>query len=323
MIRIGLIGGSGYAAGELCRLLLNHPEAEIVFAYSETYAEQLIADCHEGLYGETDLCYTNELLFDEVDVVFVCLTNSSSADFLADHYIPADVRIIDMGQDFRMEAEDNDYVYGLPELNRTLISNALHIACPGSLATCLQLGMLPLAEAGMLQGDVVAHLLTGATDTEGTNNEANPCFAWRTDNLSIYQAFKHPQIPETLQAISQLQPDFQGELDLIPIRGNFSRGIFATLLLNCVAPIEEVEGCYFDFYSEASFTHYINRPFDLKQVINTNKGLIYAERFRNKLLVTIGIDNLLKGSAGQAVQNMNLAFGLEETTGLRLKSTAF
>lgn len=323
MIRIGLIGGTGFAAGELCRLLLNHPEAEIVFAYSETYAERLLADCHEGLYGETDLCYTNELPFEEVDVVFVCLANDRSTDFLAAHYIPADVHIIDLGQDYRLKAEDNDFVYGLPELNRSLISNALHIACPGSLATCLLLGLLPLAEAGLLQSDVAAHILTGATATAEADSEAQVRFAWRTDNLSIYQPFIHPQIPETLQAIAQLQPGFQGELDLIPCRGNFARGIFASLLLSCESPIEEVEGCYYDFYSEASFTHYMNRPFDLKQVINTNKGLIYAERFRNKLLVTIGIDNLLKGAAGQAVQNMNLAFGLEETTGLRLKSTAF
>ena len=322
MIRIGIIGGAGYTAGELCRLLLNHPEAEIVFVNSESHAGHLLTEVHEGLCGETDLRFTDELPFEEADVVFFCFGHGKSTQFLAEHYIPADVRIIDLAQDFRLPSEDNDYVYGLPELNRPLIRGSLHVANPGCFATCLQLGLLPLAQAGLLQGDIIVNAVTGSTGA-GVKPSPTTHFSWRTGNISVYKAFEHQHVPEIMQSLHQLQPDFGGAIDFIPWRGDFARGIFATEVMPCDAPQEEIDSCFHDFYSEAPFTHYMDRPIDLKQVVNTNKCLIHAERHSDKLLITVCIDNLLKGASGQAVQNMNLMFGLEESTGLRLKALAF
>lgn len=322
MIRIGIIGGAGYTAGELCRLLLNHPEAEIVFINSESNAGNLITDVHEGLYGETDMRFTDELPFEDVDVVYFCFGHGKSTQFLTDHYIPADVRIIDLAQDFRLAAEGNDYVYGLPELNRTAILGAQHVANPGCFATCIQLGLLPLADAGLLQGDVSVNAITGSTGA-GVKPSSTTHFSWRSGNMSIYKAFQHQHVPEIVQSLQQLQPSFEGAIDFIPYRGDFPRGIFATEVITCDAPEEEIADLYRDFYSDAPFTHYVDRAVDLKQVVNTNKCLIHAERHGNKLLVTSVIDNLLKGASGQAVQNMNLMFELEEDAGLRLKALAF
>ena len=322
MIRIGIIGGAGYTAGELCRLLLNHPEAEIVFINSESNAGNLITDVHEGLYGETDMRFTDELPFEEVDVVYFCFGHGKSTQFLTDHYIPADVRIIDLAQDFRLAAEGNDYVYGLPELNRTAILGAQHVANPGCFATCIQLGLLPLADAGLLQGDVSVNAITGSTGA-GVKPSSTTHFSWRSGNMSIYKAFQHQHVPEIVQSLQQLQTSFEGAIDFIPYRGDFPRGIFATEVITCDAPEEEIADLYRDFYSDAPFTHYVDRAVDLKQVVNTNKCLIHAERHGNKLLVTSVIDNLLKGASGQAVQNMNLMFELEEDAGLRLKPLAF
>ena len=317
MIRIGIIGGAGYTAGELCRLLLNHPEAEIVFINSESNAGNLITDVHEGLYGETDMRFTDELPFEDVDVVYFCFGHGKSTQFLTDHYIPADVRIIDLAQDFRLAAEGNDYVYGLPELNRTAILGAQHVANPGCFATCIQLGLLPLADAGLLQGDVSVNAITGSTGA-GVKPSSTTHFSWRSGNMSIYKAFQHQHVPEIVQSLQQLQPSFEGAIDFIPYRGDFPRGIFATEVITCDAPEEEIADLYRDFYSDAPFTHYVDRAVDLKQVVNTNKCLIHAERHGNKLLVTSVIDNLLKGASGQAVQNMNLMFGLKESEGLEL-----
>lgn len=322
MIRIGIIGGAGYTAGELCRLLLNHPEAEIVFINSESNAGNLITDVHEGLYGETDMRFTDELPFEDVDVVYFCFGHGKSTQFLTDHYIPADVRIIDLAQDFRLAAEGNDYVYGLPEVNRTAILGAQHVANPGCFATCIQLGLLPLADAGLLQGDVSVNAITGSTGA-GVKPSSTTHFSWRSGNMSIYKAFQHQHVPEIVQSLQQLQPSFEGAIDFIPYRGDFPRGIFATEVITCDAPEEEIAELYRDFYSDAPFTHYVDRAVDLKQVVNTNKCLIHAERHGNKLLVTSVIDNLLKGASGQAVQNMNLMFELEEDAGLRLKPLAF
>lgn len=322
MIRIGIIGGAGYTAGELCRLLLNHPEAEIVFINSESNAGNLITDVHEGLYGETDMRFTDELPFEDVDVVYFCFGHGKSTQFLTDHYIPADVRIIDLAQDFRLAAEGNDYVYGLPELNRTAILGAQHVANPGCFATCIQLGLLPLADAGLLQGDVSVNAITGSTGA-GVKPSSTTHFSWRSGNMSIYKAFQHQHVPEIVQSLQQLQPSFEGAIDFIPYRSDFPRGIFATEVITCDAPEEEIADLYRDFYSDAPFTHYVDRAVDLKQVVNTNKCLIHAERHGNKLLVTSVIDNLLKGASGQAVQNMNLMFELEEDAGLRLKPLAF
>ena len=321
-IRVGIIGGAGYTAGELCRLLLNHPAVEIVFVNSESNAGNLLTDVHEGLYGETEMRFTDQLPFEQVDVVFFCFGHGKSTRFLAEHYIPADVRIVDMAQDFRLAAENNDYVYGLPELNGMQLRGAQHVANPGCFATCIQLGLLPLAAAELLEDDISVNAITGATGA-GVKPGSTTHFSWRTGNMSIYKAFCHQHVPEIMQSLHKLQPSFDGAVDFIPYRGDFPRGIFATEVVRCDKSEEEIAQLYKDFYSEAPFTHYVDRPLDMKQVVNTNKCLIHTERHGDKLLITSCIDNLLKGASGQAVQNMNLMFGLEETAGLLLKSVAF
>lgn len=322
MIKIGIIGGTSFAAGELCRLLLNHPEAEIVFVNSERAAGKLLTDVHGGLYGETDLYFTDELPFDAVDVVFFCLPKGGSVAFQQAHYIPADVRIIDLTPDFRMEADENDFVYGLPELNRLQIMNALHVANPGCFATCIQLGLLPLAEAGLLRGEVMVNAISGATGAEIQIADDMPC-GQITGNMCLYKAFDGDEVAEINQSLHGLQPTFASEINFLSYRADFARGVFATIVTGCTASLEEVEAAFREFYGEASFTHYVGRAIDLKQVINTNKCLIHAECHADKLLITVCIDNLLKGASGQAVQNMNLMFGLEENTGLMLKAFGY
>lgn len=322
MIRIGIIGGAGYTAGELCRLLLNHPEAEIVFVNSESNAGNLLTDVHAGLDGETDLRFTDRLPFDEVDVVFFCFGHGKSTQFLADHYIPADVRIIDLAQDFRLAADDNDFVYGLPELYRPRITGAQHVANPGCFATCIQLGLLPLAQKGLLDGNISVNAITGSTGA-GVKPGATTHFSWRSGNMSVYKAFSHQHVPEIKESLRYLQPGYDGEVEFIPYRGDFPRGIFATEVVRSDAPEAEIVQLYKDFYAEAPFTHYVDKAIDMKQVVNTNKCLVHVDKYEDKVLVTCCIDNLLKGASGQAVQNMNLMFGLEETTGLLLKPVAF
>lgn len=322
LIRVGIVGAAGYTAGELIRLLLNHPAVEIIFAHSESNAGNAITDVHAGLYGETDIRFTDQLAFDEIDVVFFCFGHGKSTQFLAEHYIPADVRIIDLAQDFRLMGDDNDYIYGLPELNLLQLQGAQHVANPGCFATCIQLGLLPLAAEGLLEGDIMVNAITGSTGA-GVKPAATTHFSWRSGNMSIYKAFEHQHVPEILQSLHKLQPTFDGSLDFIPYRGDFPRGIFATEVLRCELPEEHIIKIYKNFYAEAAFTHYIDRPIDMKQVVNTNKCLIHVEKHGDKLLITSCIDNLLKGASGQAIQNMNLMFGLEETAGLQLKSLAF
>lgn len=321
-IKVGIVGGAGYTAGELIRLLLEHPAAEIAWVASTSHAGCPVTDVHGGLLGETDLHFTDRYDFDAIDVVFFCFGHGKSTQFLGEHYIPADKCIIDLAQDFRLDAPDNDYVYGLPELNGLKIGGARHVANPGCFATCIQLGLLPAAEAGWLDGDISVNAITGSTGA-GVRPSATTHFSWRTGNMSIYKAFNHQHVPEIMQSLHRLQPSFDGTLDFIPYRGDFPRGIFATMVLRCEHSEEEVADLYRDFYAEAPFTHYVDRPLDLKQVVNTNKCLLHAEKHGDKLLVTSCIDNLLKGASGQAVQNMNLMFGLEETAGLRLKPVAF
>ena len=316
------MGAAGYTGGELIRLLINHPEAEIVFANSESNAGNMVAEVHEGLYGDCNLKFTSEMPFDKVDVVFFCFGHGKSEAFLKEHTIPANVKIIDLAQDFRLEAEGNDYVYGLPEINKERIAKAQHVANPGCFATCIQLGLLPAANMGLLTEDVAVNAITGSTGA-GQKPSSTTHFSWRMGNMSIYKAFTHQHVPEIKQSLRQVQGKLDADIDFIPYRGDFPRGIFATEVLTCDAPIEEIETLFTDFYSEAPFTHYVTRSIDMKQVINTNKCLIHAEKHGNKLLITACIDNLLKGASGQALQNMNLMFGLEETTGLRLKPVAF
>lgn len=324
MIKVGIIGGAGYTAGELCRILLNHPQAEIVFINSSSNAGNKITDVHEGLYGETDLVFTDQLPLDQVDVVFFCFGHGKSEEFLKEHTIPAHVKIIDLAQDFRLAAPSNDYVYGLPELNKEAIQVAQHVANPGCFATCIQLGLLPLAANGWLNGDIAVNAITGSTGA-GVKPGATTHFSWRNNNMSIYKAFNHQHVPEIRQSLKQLQPEFDGAVDFIPYRGDFARGIFATLVVRMQEGMtaEAVVEAYRNYYQDAAFTHYVEKSIDMKQVVNTNKALVHVDWFGDKLLITATIDNLLKGASGQAVQNMNLMFGLEETSGLKLKPSAF
>ena len=322
MIKIGILVAAGYTGGELIRLLLNHPEAEIVFANSESNAGNLVANVHEGLLGDTDLRFTSEMPFDKVDVVFFCFGHGKSEQFLREHTIPAHVKIIDLAQDFRLAAPDNDYVYGLPEINRERIAAAQHVANPGCFATCIQLGLLPAAKLGIVKGDIAVNAITGSTGA-GQKPGATTHFSWRNNNMSIYKAFCHQHVPEICQSLKQVQGELDAEIDFIPYRGDFARGIFATEVVKTDMPLEQIIEAYKAFYKDAPFTHYVDNAIDMKQVVNTNKALVHCDKFGNKLLITSTIDNLLKGAVGQAVQNINIMFGVEETMGLRLKGSAF
>jgi len=333
MIKVGILGAAGYTGGELIRLLINHPEAEIVFANSESNSGNDVADVHEGLYGDTDLKFTDELPFDKVDVVFFCFGHGKSEAFMKEHEIPANVKIIDLAQDFRLAPETvtttqhptaaaHDFIYGLPEINESKIAKAQHVANPGCFATCIQLGLLPAAKMGLLNDDVAVNAITGSTGA-GQKPGATTHFSWRNNNLSIYKAFKHQHVPEVRQSLRQVQGYLDASIDFIPYRGDFARGIFATEVVKTDKPIEEIVAGYKEFYKDSAFTHYSDKAIDLKQVVNTNKALVHCDKFDNKLLITSCIDNLLKGAVGQAMQNMNIMFGLPQQTGLQLKASAF
>ncbi len=322
MIRVGILGAAGFTGGELIRILLNHPEAEIAFAHSESNAGNKVTDVHEGLYGETDLAFTDQMSFDSADVLFLCFGHGKSEAFLKEHPVPANVKIIDLAQDFRLEAPGNDFVYGLPEINHDKIEKAAHVANPGCFATAIQIGLLPAAKMGILKGDIPVNAITGSTGA-GQKPTSTTHFSWRNNNMSIYKAFRHQHVPEIRQSLTQVQGHLDASIDFIPYRGDFARGIFATEVIKTSASIEEIVAAYKEFYADAAFTHYVDKPIDLKQVVNTNKGLVHCEKYDDKLLVTSCIDNLLKGAVGQAVQNMNIMFGIDETAGLRLKPSAF
>lgn len=334
-MKIGILGAAGYTGGELIRLLIHHPEAEIVFANSESNAGNPVADVHEGLYGDTDLKFTSELPFDKVDVVFFCFGHGKSEAFLAEHSIPEHVRIIDLAQDFRLERSAEEwpsvkgssdshvpFVYGLPEINRMAIAKARRVANPGCFATCIQLGLLPVAAMKLLTKDVSVNAITGSTGA-GQKPGATTHFSWRSNNLSIYKAFSHQHIAEIRQSLKQAQGFLDASIDFIPYRGDFARGIFATEVVRTEKPLEEIVAFYKEFYQNEPFTHYVDKSLDLKQVVNTNKALVHCDKFGDKLLITSCIDNLLKGAVGQAVQNMNILFGLDEQAGLSLKASAF
>ena len=330
MIKIGILGAAGYTGGELIRLLVNHPEAEIIFANSESNAGNLVADVHEGLLGDTDLCFTDAMPFEEVDVVFFCFGHGKSEAFLKEHAIPAHVKIIDLAQDFRIAAPTHDYVYGLPEIHKEEIRKCQHLANPGCFATCIQLGLLPLAKAGLLTHDVAVNAITGSTGA-GQKPVSTTHFSWRSDNMSIYKVFTHQHLHEIRQSLTELQGSLEVDVDFIPYRGDFARGIFCTEVVKFDGEegtptnptAEQLADMYRAFYADAAFTHYIDKSIDLKQVVNTNKALVHIDKFGNKAVITCIIDNLLKGAVGQAVQNMNLMFGIDEKAGLGLKANAF
>ena len=330
MIKVGILGAAGYTGGELIRLLVHHPEAEIVFANSESNAGNLVADVHEGLLGDTDLRFTDAMPFDEVDVVFFCFGHGKSEEFLKEHAIPAHVKIIDLAQDFRIAAPTHDYVYGLPEIHKEKICKCQHLANPGCFATCIQLGLLPLAKAGLLTHDVAVNAITGSTGA-GQKPVSTTHFSWRSDNMSIYKVFTHQHLHEIRQSLTELQGSLEVDVDFIPYRGDFARGIFCTEVVKFDGEegtpsnptAEQLANMYRTFYADAAFTHYIDKALDLKQVVNTNKALVHIDKFGNKAVITCIIDNLLKGAVGQAVQNMNLMFGIDEKAGLGLKANAF
>ena len=340
MIKVGILGAAGYTGGELIRLLINHPEVEIVFANSESNAGNAVADVHEGLLGDTDLKFTDEMPFDKVDVVFFCFGHGKSEQFLKEHTIPENVKIIDLAQDFRI-AGDHDYVYGLPEMNKAQIAKAQHLANPGCFATCIQLGLLPAAKHGLLKSDVAVNAITGSTGA-GQKPTSTTHFSWRNNNFSVYKLFTHQHLHEICQTLNILRPADAPEvvdtlnegfevgegkvtIDFIPYRGDFARGIFCTevIALDKAVDKDEVVAIYKDFYKDAAFTHYSDKAPDLKQVVNTNKAIVHVDVFGRKIVITSMIDNLLKGAVGQAVQNMNIMFGIDETAGLRLKASAF
>ena len=320
MIRVGIISGAGYTAGELTRLLLNHPQAELVFVQSSSNAGNRLADVHGGLEGETEMTFCADYDLASVDVVFMCAAHGESRKWLEANTLPEGLRIIDLAQDFRDESEG--FVYGLPELNRERIRTAERVANPGCFATAIELSLLPLAAAGALKGEVHVTAVTGSTGA-GVKPSATTHFSWRSDNLSVYKAFSHQHLAEIGRTVRQLQPSFGDAINFVPVRGDFARGILASVYTDCDMTEEQVQVLYDKFYRDAAFTHRIAKDLDLKQAVNTCKALIHVAKHGNKVHIVTAIDNLLKGASGQAVHNMNLMFGLDEREGLRLKASAF
>ena len=320
MIRAGIIGGAGYTAGELIRLLLNHPEVRFAFVHSESNAGRHLHEVHEGIYGDTDLKFCDSFDLADADVLFLCSGHGKSREFWEQHARPAGLKVVDLAQDFRDESEG--YVYGLPEMQRSRIREAASIANPGCFATAIQLALLPLADAGRLGSEINVTAITGSTGA-GVRPSPTTHFSWRSDNISVYKVFEHQHLAEIRRNLGLLQPGFSAPVNFVPMRGDFARGIFASVHLDCGLSEDEAGSLYRTYYENAPFTFVCDRPLDLKQVVNTNKCLLHLEKHSGKLVITSVLDNLLKGASGQAVQNMNLMSGLPENTGLKLKASAF
>ncbi|WP_417875772.1 N-acetyl-gamma-glutamyl-phosphate reductase [Winogradskyella sediminis] len=324
-LEIGIIGGAGYTAGELIRLLLNHPKTNLNFVFSTSNAGNKIYKIHQDLIGSTELEFTSNINPD-VDVLFLCLGHGNSKAFLEKNNFSDHTKIIDLSNDFRLTKDEvfngKTFVYGLPELNKEAIKKANYLANPGCFATAIQLALLPLAKAKTIQNDVHINAVTGATGA-GTSLSATTHFTYRNNNFSHYKAFTHQHLGEINQTVNQLQSSFNSEINFMPNRGNFSRGIFATLYTKYEGTLEEAKTLYSHFYKDAAFTFVSDDDIHLKQVVNTNKCILHLHKHEGKLLVTSIIDNLLKGASGQAIQNMNLMHGFEETQGLQLKANYF
>ena len=334
-IKAGIIGGAGYTGGEMLRILINHPNVEIAFVNSTSNAGNLISDVHTDLIGDTDLKFVSDIPQD-IDVLFLCVGHGDARKFLTANPISDNIKIIDLSQDFRLkanslfseEARGRAFIYGLPELNREAIKSAKNIANPGCFATCIQLGLLPLAAKGLINSEVHINATTGSTGA-GQGLNATSHFSWRNNNLSIYKAFEHQHLNEIGESLLQATKaslsggGLEGALNFIPQRGAFTRGILASMYLESDLTLEEAQTIYEEYYSSHPYTHVSRKNIDLKQVVNTNKALVHLEKHGNKLFIISIIDNLLKGASGQAVQNMNLMFGLEETAGLKLKAANF
>ncbi|MEO1259086.1 MAG: N-acetyl-gamma-glutamyl-phosphate reductase [Bacteroidota bacterium] len=321
MINIGIIGGAGYTAGELLRLLVNHPQAHLEFVQSSSHAGVPVADVHLDLTGETELVFVKRMPTTP-DLLFICSGHGRSRSFLEKHALPPKVKVIDLSSDFRLKAKADGFIYGLPELNRKRILRAKKIANPGCFATAIQLALLPLARQGLLAGDVHINAITGSTGA-GQHPTPTSHFSWRNNNVSIYKPFSHQHLFEIQESLQALQPMFANDLHFLPVRGNFSKGIYASLYTNCELSQEQATSLYHDFYQSHPFVRITAQNPSLKQVINTNNCHLFLEKHGDKLLIISLIDNLIKGASGQAVQNMNLLFGLDECMGLRLKASAF
>ena len=320
MVKVGIIGGAGYTAGELIRLLINHPAVEIAFVHSTSNAGNAVSDVHGGLVGETDLRFSAEYDLTAVDVLFLCSAHGQSRKFWEENPAPVTLKIIDLAQDFRDES--CGYVYGLPEINKGRIAATTRLANPGCFATAIQLALLPLAAKGLLKSEVHITAITGSTGA-GVKPGATTHFSWRNDNISVYKAFEHQHLIEIGRMLKTLQPSFDSAVNFVPMRGDFARGIFASVYTECDLTAEQAVELYNDFYRDAAFTFAVERDVDLKQVVNTNKAIVRVAKYGNKLHIVSVIDNLLKGASGQAVQNMNIMLGLDEKTGLQLKPSAF
>ncbi len=320
-INVGIIGGAGYTGGELLRILLNHPQVNITFVNSKSQAGKPVYSTHGDLIGETSLCFTDELPFDSVDVLFLCSGHNESKKFLNENNIPARLKIIDLSTDYRDESEG--FVYGLPELQKEKIKQSSKIANPGCFATSIELALLPLANSKLLKDDIHVSAVTGSTGA-GQSLSATTHFSWRNNNISIYKAFTHQHLKEIGQSVRSLQSEYTHDINFVPYRGNFSRGIMANVYTKFEGSLEEAVTLYKEYYQNHPFTIVSEqKEIDLKQVVNTNKCILHLEKHGNNLLITSIIDNLLKGASGQAVQNLNLIFALDEKTGLNLKPVGF
>ncbi|GHB66859.1 N-acetyl-gamma-glutamyl-phosphate reductase [Persicitalea jodogahamensis] len=324
-IKAGIVGAAGYTGGELIRILLNHPNAEIAFAHSKSQAGKSVHATHTDLLGDTDLVFTGEdfstlLSNDSLQVVFLCSGHGESRKFLEANKVPDSVKIIDLSTDFRDESEG--FVYGLPELQKNKIKEATKIANPGCFATSIELALLPLAQEALIKNDVHVSAVTGSTGA-GQSLSATTHFSWRNNNASIYKAFTHQHLTEIKMSVAKLQNGFGEAINFIPYRGDFTRGIMANVYTQFDGTLQEAIELYRDFYQSHPFTHVSSPAIDLKQVVNTNKCFVHLEKHEGQLLITSIIDNLTKGASGQAVQNMNLIFGFPEDAGLRLKAVAF
>lgn len=321
-IKAGIIGGAGYTGGETIRLLIRHPGADLTFVHSRSNAGNPLHAAHPDLLGETDLVFTDTLR-DDVDVLFLCLGHGESKKFLLANKIPLSIKIIDLSHDFRIgdSLPDRNFVYGLPEINRELIRKAKNIANPGCFASTIELGLLPLAKAGLLN-EIHSTGITGSTGA-GQKLQETTQFTWRSNNVSAYKTLTHQHLKEIRKTLTELQPSFDGQLHFIPWRGDFTRGIFVSSMVTVDEDLDDIRTLYTDFYKDSAFTLVSERTVDLKQVVNTNKCVIGLEKEGNKLVIHSALDNLLKGASGQAVQNMNLMCGLEEKEGLRLKGVVF
>ncbi|WP_405510661.1 N-acetyl-gamma-glutamyl-phosphate reductase [Flavobacterium covae] len=318
MIKAGIIGGAGYTAGELLRILINHPQVEIGFVHSKSNAGKFIYEVHDDLFGDTDLKFS-ETYHSDIDVVFLCVAHGEAKKIVTE--FSSSVKIIDLSQDHRIAA-NHFFVYGLSEWNKTAIQNANYVANPGCFATAIQLALLPLAKAGLLSGDVYASCTTGSTGAGQSLTETSH-FSWRQNNLSVYKAFTHQHLAEINQSVQQVQQVYSGNLHILPQRGSFTRGILACITLKSNQSLEQLQSLFEEKYKQESFVFVSPKNIHLKQVVNTNKCLLYLEKNEEDVMIVSVIDNLLKGASGQAVQNMNLMFGLPETTGLKLKPSAF